>query len=123
MATDLTLNSVSYTITKIPSAIKQMQIARRVLPILSGGEKIEAIFNNIGSLKDEDFEYMLIGLLENVKRKDNSGVWSNIVVNGMLAYQDIDMLDLIQLAKASAVENFGFLGNAVNLMSDGTIQA
>lgn len=125
MACDLTLNGISYSVTKIPSAIKQMQIARRVLPVLAGGEKVESIFNNIGSLKDEDFEYILIGLLESVKRKDGgkSGVWSSVVVNGVIAYQDIDMLDLLQLAKASAMENFGFLGNVETLMSDMTTRA
>jgi hypothetical protein len=125
MACDLTLNGISYSVSKIPSAIKQMQIARRVLPILAGGEKVESIFNNIGSIKDEDFEYVLIGLLDGVKRKDGgkSGVWSSVVVNGAIAYQDIDMLDLLQLAKASAMENFGFLGNVESLMSGVTKQA
>jgi hypothetical protein len=119
MASDLTLSGNLYSVSKIPSAIKQMQIARRVLPILAGGEKVEAIFNNIGSLKDEDFEYVLIGLLESVKRKDggNAGVWTDVVVNGTIAYQDINMLDLLQLAKASAMENFSFLGNVGGLTS------
>lgn len=125
MASDLTINGVAYSIAKIPSAIKQMHIARRVLPILAGGGDINSIFDNIGSIKDEDFEYVLMGLLDGVKRKDggSAGLWSNITVNGALVYSDINMIDLLQLAKASAVENFGFLGNVDSLMSSMTNQA
>jgi hypothetical protein len=59
-----------------------------------------------------------------VKRKDGggAGVWTDVVVNGTIAYQDINMLDLLQLAKASAMENFSFLGNVEALMSDVTKQ-
>jgi hypothetical protein len=123
MASELTLSGNLYSVSKIPSAIKQMQIARRVLPILASGEKtekaiqVESIFNKIGGLKDEDFEYILIGLLGGVKRKDGggAGVWTDVVVNGVIAYQDINMLDLLQLAQASAKENLDFLGNVGDL--------
>ena len=122
VASDLVLNGISYSVGKLPSAIKQMNVARRVLPILANGGDIKSIFDNVGSLSDESFEYVLIGLLDAVKRKDggSAGVWSNIVVNGAIVYADIDMMDLIQLAKASAVENFGFLGNVEGLMSNVT---
>ena len=125
VASDLIINGVSYSATKLPSAIKQMNIARRVLPILATGGDVKSIFDNIGSLSDENFEYVLKGLLEGIQRKDggSAGVWSPVIVNGAIAYSDINMLDLIQLAKASAMENYDFLGNVDGLMSKMTTQA
>lgn len=120
MAREVEIGGSLYTVSKLPNAIKQMHIMRRILPLLSGmtgvdtTDSIKSIFENIGSIKDEDFEYILFGLLENVKKKDTvSGLWVSLTSGNTLMFQDIDLMTLLDIAKESAMENFAFLGNAL----------
>ena len=117
MAREVEIDGGLYTVAKLSSVIKQMHIMRRILPLLAGitdKNDMSAIFENIGSIKDEDFEYVLFGLLESVKKKDpTSGVWTSITSGNNLLFQDLDLMTLLNIAKESAMENYSFLGNVL----------
>lgn len=121
MAKEIEIDGITYSVSKLPNAMKQMHIMRRILPVLSGAKgsaetAIKSVFDNIGTLKDDDFEYIVYGLLETAKRKDPAtGLWTSISSGQSILFQDIDIMTILSIVKESALENFGFLGNGISL--------
>lgn len=121
---DFVINGVNYKASKLP-AIKQFHIVRRVAPLLAGmtdkDKAIEGIMNGIGSLKDEDANYILFGLLSCVEREQLGHGWAKVCTGESLMFQDIDLGVMFQIATKAFQENYGgFLGemgSALNLDS------
>ena len=121
---DFAINGVNYKAAKLP-AIKQFHIVRRVAPLLAGmtdkDKALEGIMNGIGSLKDEDANYILFGLLACVEREQSGHGWAKVSVGESLMFQDIDLGVMFQIATKAFQENYsGFLdglGSNLNLGS------
>lgn len=119
---DFAINGVNYKAAKLP-AIKQFHIVRRVAPLLAGmtdkDKALEGIMNGIGSLKDEDANYILFGLLACVEREQVGHGWAKVSVGESLMFQDIDLAVMFQIATKAFQENYsGFLegmGSNLNL--------
>lgn len=110
---DFQVNGVSYKAGKLP-AMKQFHIVRRCAPLLAGitdkDKALESIFNGIGSLKDEDADYILFGLLSCVQRDRAPHGWANVCSGTSLMFDDIDLGAMLQIAAKAFQENFsGFL--------------
>ena len=73
---DFELNGKEYRAGVI-DARKQFHIVRRLAPIFgnmaAGGDTAVMLANAIGSLSDDDADYVLFGLLAVVKRKEDNG--------------------------------------------------
>lgn len=108
----------TYRATKL-NAVAQFHIVRRLAPVLgelapvlqkSGGDSdgldaLPALTSAIGKLTDADADYILLGLLSCLSRKQEGGVgWTpitNTAVAGqpsMIMYDDIDMGTMLKLA-------------------------
>lgn len=121
---DFAINGVNYKASKLP-AIKQFHIVRRVAPLLAGmtdkDKALEGIMNGIGSLKDEDANYILFGLLSCVERDNSPHGWAKVKTPGadVLQFDDIDLGVMFQIATKAFMENYsGFLdglGSTLNL--------
>lgn len=119
---DFAINGVNYKASKLP-AIKQFHIVRRVAPLLAGmtdkDKALEGIMNGIGSLKDDDANYILFGLLSCVEREQVGHGWAKVSVGESLMFQDIDLGVMFQIATKAFQENYGGflegLGSTLNL--------
>lgn len=110
---DFEVGGIKYKAGKLP-AIKQFHIVRRCAPLLAGitdkDKALETIFNGIGTLKDEDVDYVLFGLLECVERDNNPHGWAKVSTGKSLMFQDIDLSIMLQIAAKAFQENYaGFL--------------
>lgn len=115
---DQTINGHTYRIGKI-DARSQFHIVRRLAPIfgelapaLRGGSSdalasLPAITAAFAKLSDEDMDYCLFGLLRVVVRQQPNGLgWGPVCAAGnVLAYDDITMPVMLQIAWASLSEN------------------
>ena len=113
---DFAINGVNYKASKLP-AIKQFHIVRRVAPLLAGmadkDKALEGIMNGIGSLKDEDANYILFGLLACVEREQSGHGWAKVSVGESLMFQDIDLGVMFQIATKAFMENYQGFFNAL----------
>ena len=111
MARDININGVNYSINKIGNVFEQTFLMTRFAPILAGamGGDIGGIFEKIGTLDKSTVKEIYFTLLENVKRKNDSGTWSPIVNKdtNTFMFADISMMDAFTLCKESLSENFG----------------
>jgi len=110
---DFAINGVNYKASKLP-AMKQFHIVRRVAPLLAGmadkDKALEGIMNGIGSLKDEDANYILFGLLSCVEREQVGHGWAKVCTGESLMFQDIDLAVMFQIATKAFMENYsGFI--------------
>ncbi len=111
---DFIVGGVNYKAAKLP-AIKQFHLIRRLAPVMANltnpDEAIEGIANAIGELKDEEANYVLFGLLGCVEREQPPHGWAKITVGESIMFQEIDLVELMQIAAKSFQANFGdFLG-------------
>lgn len=113
---DFVINGINYKASKLP-AIKQFHIVRRVAPLLAGmtdkDKALEGIMNGIGSLKDEDANYILFGLLSCVEREQVGHGWAKVCVGESLMFQDIDLGVMFQIATKAFQENYQSFFNAL----------
>lgn len=125
------VNGRQYTTRKL-NAFKQFHIVRRIAPLLSEMlpllqtlvkdrkqfdalteeqkfEKIAPIvpvvLNGLASLKDEDADHVLHGLLGSVEVQQVAGNWAPVYANGMLMFQDLQLPDLLQIAGHAFMHN------------------
>ena len=112
------INGHTYAIGKM-DARRQFHVARRLAPVMmglmkaSGQEKADFVTTvgplaeAVSGLSDEDCDYVLDSCLDVVSRLDEKagGKPIKIVRGGVLAYQDITMPEIIQLAVAVIQDN------------------
>lgn len=115
---DITINNHTYRTGKI-DARAQFHIVRRLAPIFgelvpalrSGKDAnpmdvLPAITASFAKLSDEDMDYCLFGLLRAVTRQQPNGLgWGPVCTGTVLAYDDISMAVMLQLAWASLKDN------------------
>jgi hypothetical protein len=119
---EFTLNGVTYHAVKIP-AMQQLHIVRRMLPLLSGmptaqartvaqdalagkGDLLGALMDGMAKLSDADSEFILLGLLSAIRRKEPGGLgWAPIVASGRLMYDTLTLPDMMQLAVKTFMHN------------------
>lgn len=115
---EIQLNGHTYKIEKI-NAIESFHIGRRLMGLLApltkaNGNHEEAFVKSIGSLSDEDTNYILFGLLKSVYRKEPKGLGLHpVMVDGSLMYNDIDMKTMLQLAGESYKLNLADFSDAL----------
>lgn len=134
------LGGVEFKVRKV-NPFKQLHIARRIAPILgellpvmkkSGalkggmkaienlpeaeklsmvGEFLSPILMGTSKLSDADTEFVLLGLLEAVERKQPQGNYAKLVNDNMLMFQDMELGTMINLAGRAFMFNLaGFFG-------------
>lgn len=122
------VKGLKFKVHKI-SAFKQFHIVRRLAPILgelgpamkklqglkgpdlekNQFDLIQPVMNGISKLSDEDSNHVLLGLLEAAYMKQDSGNWANMVISGQLAFDNLDLGVLLQVAgRAFAFNLSGF---------------
>lgn len=130
----LTVNDVEYATGKL-DAFKQFHVARRLAPVLlalggaaagmmkviagAGDEEamkaMSPMAEVLANMSDADSEYVLHTCLAVAQRQSGAG-WANVFIPGAgLAFQDIDLSAMIQIAVATLREN---LGNFIPAPSD-----
>lgn len=110
------------------SAMQQFHVARRVAPALTG---LVSAFSGMGSSKedfakalgpladavaqmpDADAEYVLGTCLSVVSRQTDSTTWAPVWREGRLAFDDIDLGTMIQLAAKVIQDNLGNIFGAL----------
>lgn len=119
---DFEVGGIKYKAGKLP-AIKQFHIVRRCAPLLAGitdkDKALETVFNGIGTLKDEDVEYVLFGLLECVERDNHPHGWAKVSTGKSLMFQDIDLSTMLQIATKAFQENYAAFLSAMPSISLG----
>lgn len=128
---DFTVGEHKFQLNKI-DAFKQFHIARKLSPVLSevipilqkisklkmDGMSEEAKFEAIAStdgiskvlecianLSDEDSERVLKGLCSAVEMQQKHGNWARVVVGNVLAFEDLGLPTLLQIAGRSFAYN------------------
>ncbi len=114
---DHIISGQTYRVGKI-DARTQFHIVRRLAPIfgelapaLRGGAgdpltTLPAITAAFAKLSDEDMDYCLFGLLRVVVRQQPNGLgWGPVSTGTILAYDDITLPIMLQIAWASLSEN------------------
>ena len=108
-----------YSIGKL-DALKQFHVARRLVPVLAAFTKIGEnkgvpqlkvgtllpIAEALSKMSDEETEYIIQTCLAVVKRQD-SGSWQYVMIQGRFVYQDITMADMVKLTSEAIMENMG----------------
>ncbi len=106
------LNGENYKIDKIP-AMEQIQLFWKVMPLFSKmlpsmpstepGTSIDLksvdmtlVLDAIASMSSENLDYVINKCLSYVRRKDH-GVYNRIDINGKLAYEDINGMDMLNI--------------------------
>lgn len=103
----------TYRANKLP-AMKQFHILRRLAPILSDmaglavkpgsadsrdiAAGLEPLARGIGTMSDQDAEYVLMGCMEAVERKQGAGGWAGLTSGGKLMFEDVDMTAMLHIA-------------------------
>jgi hypothetical protein len=117
-------------VAKQLSAMKQLHIARKMAPVLAGLAPAGAGFKNglegafmatlpslaekLASMKDEDADFVVLGLLSACSRRESGGGLASLVSgSGTLMFQDINMKELIEIAVESGKHNFSDFFNAL----------
>lgn len=110
-----------YSIGKL-SAFKQLHVARRVAPILTGladmamaseGKKldfkqaVEPMVIAVSKLSDEDTEMIIGTCLEVVSRKTGNKTMAPVFSSGNCMFDDIDMMGLLRLTAEVIKVNLG----------------
>ena len=115
------LKGQSYAVGKI-DARAQFHIVRRLAPVLgeiapvaasgkmNGLDALPPLAAAIAGLSDADADYCLFGLLSVVRRKQPQGMgWGPVTTGNTLMYEDIGMVEMLQLAwKALEFNMSGF---------------
>lgn len=120
MARDIELKGHHYSINKIDDAFEQTYLASRFAPILSNltDSGIGGIFDSIGKLDKAVMKEIYFSLLGCVKRQTGK-TWSSITQDDRMMYQDINMIDALQLAKEAFMENYEvFFQDAASILKD-----
>lgn len=80
---------------------------------------ISGLCNALSSLKDDDANTVLFGLLGCITRQEQHGLgWAPITNGQLLMYQDIDLLAMMQLAWGAVKVNFSnFLNGIISASS------
>lgn len=118
---EIEVSGNSYRIGSMP-ALTQLHVGRRLLPALvaigvraedlSKQEKVgmvdfmEPAIKLMGSMSDEDVNYVLFRCLAVVTRREGER-YAPIVKGERLMYEDIDMPSMIRLTAAVLQENLG----------------
>lgn len=116
-------------------ARSQFHIARRLAPLLgelapiaaradmSAMDALPPLANALAKLSDEDADYCIFGLLKVVKRKQVNGLgWGPVCAGSTLAYHDISMPAMLQLAWHVASANLAGFFAALPSDLKGVIQ-
>ena len=120
---DIEVKGRWYRIGKL-DARTQFHVLRRLAPVL--GEILplirvakdedvkEAVFDALeplstalAQMKDEDADYCLDHLLATVYKREGDSAYSPVIVNGSLAYADMDMPMMLQLAWKALMGSLG----------------
>lgn len=119
-------------------AMTQFHVARRFAPFLSNvkpvleatrsGNPLDAlapIATAIGSLDDKDAEYVLNTALDHVQRQvGGNGPWSKVRAGSGMMYDDITMVDMLNIAAHVLKDNFAnFWPALLGLLPNGGDQA
>lgn len=122
---DFIVNGVNYKAAKLP-ALKQFHLIRRLAPVMAHitnpDDALAGIANAISELKDEDANYVLFGLLGVVEREQPPHGWAKISVGESLMFQDIGLVEMMQIAAKSFQGNFGDFFNAAQFNLSGKNQ-
>lgn len=113
---EYTIHEQTYRVGTI-NARTQFHIVRRLAPLFGelapvlhkGADQLAALpalTAGFAKLSDEDMDYCLFGLLAVVSRKQPHGLgWGPVCTGTVLAYDDITMSVMLQLAWVSLREN------------------
>jgi len=116
-----TIGEHTYRVGRI-DALKQFHIVRRLGPIFgelapalrgaTGNAEadvltaVPAVMGAFAKLSDDDMNYCLFGLLAVVERKQPTGLgWGPVSTGHVLAYSDIAMTQMLQLAWVCLQQN------------------
>lgn len=118
---DFEYGGQQYSIGKL-SAFKQLHVARRVAPILTGladmamaseGKKldfkqaVEPMVIAVSKLSDEDTEMIIGTCLEVVSRKTSNKTMAPVFKDGNNMFDDLNMIDLLRLTAEVIKVNLG----------------
>lgn len=120
---EVEVNGALYRVGKM-NALHQLHVGRRLLPALvavgiraedlgkrgSAGmvDFMEPAVKLMGSMSDEDVNYVLFKCLAVVTRKQGSGErWAPIVNGERMMFEDIDMPSMVRLTASVLQENLG----------------
>jgi hypothetical protein len=117
--TEIEVGGATYQVGKI-NALTQLHVGRRLLPaFVAVGIKAEDLGTRshvgvadfmepavklMGSMSDEDVNYVLFRCLAAVKRKQGDR-WAQITTGERLMFEDIDMPSMVRLTAAVLQEN------------------
>lgn len=130
----IVVNNIEYSIGKL-DVKKQFHIGRRLAPMFtawmaasgvlsSGGKKEKSVTDIAGpivdalaDMSDVDADFIIDGCLDVIRRKDGTG-WQRVRAKGVMMYEDIDAVDMIQLVVAVVNRDIaGFFPKLVSLAS------
>lgn len=107
---EIQLKDKTYQINKL-NPFKQFNLLRRLTAFLpsinSEGFDVAAFSKVLSELPDEQSNKIILDLLEGVKIDNGQGLgFSNLVRDGVLMFDNLDLLDILKLAFEAAKENF-----------------
>lgn len=119
---EFTLNDVDYRVAKL-NVFEQLKVARKLLPVLAevltqlrghpGGATnmaietaLPAIANAIAQLSDDDINAITFPCLSVVSRQ-HLKAWIPVFTDDALAFDDIDLLTMLQLVARVVVDSLG----------------
>ncbi|MCT4716772.1 hypothetical protein MUA01_17590 [Enterobacteriaceae bacterium H18W14] len=131
---EITLKDVDYRIGKL-SVFDQLKVARKLLPVLAGivgdfrglqskegGDALETVLPKIArtlsDLSEEDCNAVLFPCL-NVVARSHMKSWVPVFHGGALAFDDIDLMTLLQLVARVVADS---LGNFLQELPGGQLQ-
>lgn len=103
------------------NAKQQFHVARRILPVLAGAgkdgdvmDKIRGAAYALSEASDADADYVIDHCLAVVKRKmENGKGYTQIISAGRLMFEDMTMLEMLQIAGEVLVFNLGNFSDAL----------
>lgn len=128
MSTVKDVKGHSYKVGKL-NAMQQFHVVRRLATLLAGvADQLQglpkedvaarmpgllpALAERLATLDDATAEYVLMTCLAVAERKQSGGGWAQVVAEGQLMFQDIDMPAMLTLVGHVLMENLaGFFGD------------
>lgn len=124
---EITLKGQNYRSGRL-SAMQQFHVARRVAPALTGlvaalggaspsqedfAKSLAPLADAVAQMPDADAEYVLGTCLAIVSRQTEPNTWAPVWRGGQLAFDDIDLGTMLQLAAKVIQDNLGNIFGAL----------
>jgi hypothetical protein len=83
------------------------------LEVIAATGGITKIMEGLSNLSDEDANKVLVGLCSSVEMQQSHGNWARVAVGDVIAFQDLELPTLLQIAGRAFIYNVaGFFPSA-----------